>query len=109
MKTAKEFYRRLSTDEAFTREFADKLTAKREAGASSSYETVIPVAAEFGYELTRSDVDDMNNASEELSEEDLGKIAGGSACVTWILAAVATTISLCISLEETLSVHPDGE
>ena len=44
MKAAEEFFERLRTDEAFAKEIAEALSAKREAGANSYYDTVIPAA-----------------------------------------------------------------
>lgn len=82
MKTSKEFFDRLKTDEAFVKEVETGLAAKREAGAANYYETFIPVAADLGYEITEKDLDDaLSSASEELSEEDLGKVSGGTSCV----------------------------
>lgn len=94
MKTSKEFFERLQSDEAFAKEVTDAVAAKREAGATSYYETFIPVAADLGYEITKEDLDAVNAASvAELSDEELGKVAGGTSCLT----ALAVT-SLCTIL-----------
>ena len=82
MKTAKELFERLKTDEAFAKEFSEALTAKREAGAKSYYETIIPVAEERGYMVTKEDIDEMLKVhDEELSPDELGKVAGGASCI----------------------------
>ena len=82
MKTAKELFERLKTDEAFAKEFTEAVTAKREAGAKSYFETYIPAAAERGYELSKEELDAVINSQDtELSAEDLGKVAGGTSCI----------------------------
>ena len=100
MKTAKELFERLKTDEAFAKEFAEALKTKREAGAKSYYETYIPAAAERGYELSKEELDEIINAQEtELSPEELGKVAGGTSCIG------AVTLSIgAVSLVSALSV-----
>ncbi|MBR5088791.1 MAG: hypothetical protein IK093_05135 [Ruminiclostridium sp.] len=107
MKTAKELFERLKTDEAFAKEFSEALTAKREAGAKSVYETFIPAATERGYELSKEELDEVLNAQEaELSPEELGKAAGGTSCViayggmVLLGAAVSITVGTVV---ETLS------
>ena len=97
MKTAKELFERLKTDEAFAKEFAEALKTKREAGAKSYYETYIPAAAERGYELSKEVLDEIINAQEtELSPEELGKAAGGTSCLpatVWIGSVLGLTIA----------------
>ena len=92
MKTSKELFERLKTDEAFAKEFNEALVAKREAGAKSYYETFIPAAAERGYELSKEELDAVMNAQDsELSPEELGKVAGGTSC-GWIGATVLISL-----------------
>ena len=96
MKTAKELFERLKTDEAFAKEFSEALTAKREAGAKSYYETIIPAAEERGYELSKEELDEILNAQDtELSPDELGKVAGGASC---LVAVTATAILLSIGV-----------
>ena len=93
MKTAKELFERLKTDEAFAKEFSEALTAKREAGAKSYYETIIPAAEERGYELSKEELDEILNAQDtELSAEELGKVAGGGSCVTLVIGTIMLAI-----------------
>ena len=93
MKTAKELFERLKTDEAFAKEFSEALTAKREAGAKSYYETIIPAAEERGYELSKEELDEILKAQDsELSAEELGKVAGGGSCVTLVIGTIMLTI-----------------
>ena len=93
MKTAKELFERLKTDEAFAKEFSEALTAKREAGAKSYYETIIPAAEERGYELSKEELDEILKAQDsELSAEELGKVAGGGSCVTLAIGTIMLAI-----------------
>ena len=52
MKTFKEFIEDLSKDETFAKEINEAVQAKRESGATSYQEAVVPVAAEYGYEFS---------------------------------------------------------
>ena len=89
MKTAKDFFERLKADETFAKEFAETLKAKREAGVSGLYETVIPAAEESGYSVSREELDEFISSQEsELSEEELGKVAGGSELFTIVISLV---------------------
>ena len=105
MKSSKELFERLGSDEAFVKAFSEAVAAKREAGAANYFETVIPAAADFGYEISEEEVQAIADAQkEELSEEDLGKVAGGTSCfplsvgisiLTFTLTSMATvTVSL---------------
>ena len=104
MKTAKELFERLKTDEAFAKEFSEALQAKREAGAKSYYETFIPAAAERGYELSKEELEEaINSQDSELSPEELGTVAGGtSACIP--LTAVITVGAAIFSATSTVSI-----
>ena len=86
MKTANELFERLKTDEAFAKEFAEALKSKREAGAKNQYETIIPTAKENGYSVSEEELDEFINSQDiDLSEEELGKVAGGVTCFTWVV------------------------
>lgn len=83
MKTAKEFFERLRNDEAFSKEVAAEIQAKRDAGAKSYYETFIPVAAEKGYQVSEEELDEIyEDMASTMSDEELGKVAGGTSCLT---------------------------
>ena len=102
MKTSKEFFERLKADEAFAKEVGEKIAAKREAGATSYYETIIPVAAELGYEVKEEELDAISEAqSSELSEEELGKVSGGGSCL--VLVTIATVLGLSASIMVSLN------
>ena len=93
MKSSKELFEKLSSDKDFYDEFNAALIAKREAGAETYYETLIPTAHDYGYEVTKEEVDAiLEKYSDELSEEELGKVSGGTSCVTGFLAISVTKI-----------------
>lgn len=97
MKTAKELFERLKTDAAFAKEFTEALNAKREAGAKSYYETIIPAAEERGYAVTKDDIDEMLKAQEaDLTPEELGKVAGGTSCIGAVMAVGASLLATSI-------------
>jgi len=79
MKTTKEFFERLQSDETFAKEISEAYKAKVEAGEQDYKAIIIPIAAEKGYELTEDELDEIYEAKcAELTEEELGKVAGGS-------------------------------
>ena len=103
MKSAKEFLERLNSDPDFAKEFSQKMLEKKEAGAKDQYDAIIPIAAELGYEITADQIKKVNEAAtEELSEEELGKVAGGTSCYTLyaISSVVITMITLVNTIEE---------
>ena len=105
MKTSKEFFERMQSDEAFAQEIIAALQAKREAGAKNYYETFIPVAQEHGYEITREELDEIYAAqATELTDEELGKVAGGMSCFGWVITTIiGTIVSSMMSLGATIS------
>lgn len=101
MKTTKEFFERLATDEAFAKDVEETIEAKRKAGASNYYDTLIPIASERGYELSREELDAINAAqAAELSDDELGKVAGGTSCLTAL--TVSLFCSSCVGLTYTM-------
>ncbi|MBR5088788.1 MAG: hypothetical protein IK093_05120 [Ruminiclostridium sp.] len=108
MKTSKELFERLRSDEAFAKDFSEVLTAKRENGANNCYEAIIPAAAGFGYELTKEELDEIINAQDsELSADELGKAAGGTSCLAatvWvgigILALPVVSAGVTIAIKD---------
>lgn len=101
MMTSKEFFERIANDEAFAKEVSEAVKAKREAGAANYYETIIPAAAEYGYEISREELDEIyEKETENMSEEELGKVAGGTSC--WFLFVVSSLIGSFTVLTKTL-------
>ena len=104
MKTSKEFFERLQTDNAFANEVSDKLKTKAAAGETNYKSACISLAAEYGYELTEAELDEINEkASNELSDEELGKVSGGTTPIclmiglgTLVTAATATYVITCV-------------
>lgn len=83
MKTAKEFIEKLRTDEAFAKQMNEGVQKKKDAGAPDYVDAILAVAAELGYEVTREQVEGLRAKQEEsISEEELGKAAGGTYCIS---------------------------
>ena len=104
MKSSKEFFEKLSNDEAFAKEVGNAIQARREAGAEDYYETIIPVAEELGYEISKDELDSIiEERSSVLSEEELGKVSGGVSCfpLTFLVSVLITTSSVVTSLYTT--------
>ena len=98
MLTFQDLLKRLKDDQEFTKKFNEAVTARREAGAESYYETIIPVAAELGYDVKPEELDSINDqVKNELSEEELGKVAGGTSCLTMIASLTAAT-TVCVTV-----------
>lgn len=111
MATTKELFERLSTDQAFAEQFTEAIKARREAGAANYYETVIPVAAQFGYEVKPEELDKINEQEAEvLTDDELGKVAGGTSCLTLLasLSAVVTTCASVASVIDTIVISIEG-
>ena len=65
-------------------------------------EPFIPAANDLGYELSKEEVDAIiESQSEVLSEEELGKVSGGTSCMTasivFSITYTAATISITIN------------
>ena len=78
MKTSKELIERLQADEAFAKEVEAAVKAKIEAGAKDRFDAFVSAAADFGYEVPREELEAIAANSEQLSEEELGKLSGGT-------------------------------
>ena len=86
VKTARELSERLQSDEAFAEKFKAAVKAVRQSGAKDKYDAFCSAAAEYGYAVSREELDEVAQRNgEEVSEEELGKLAGGSCW--WIITA----------------------
>ena len=94
MKPSKEFFEWLHDDEAFAKIIAEKAKEKID-GREKDYKAIlIPLAAEYGYDVTGGELDKLaEKASDDISDEELGKIAGGT---TPAIAVTATLTLLSI-------------
>ena len=73
MKTAKEFMEKLQSDEAFAAQLKDKA-----AGAEDKLSAICDAAKELGYEISPEELKEISAQSEDISEEEIGKISGGT-------------------------------
>ena len=100
MKTLKELVADLQNNEAFAEKFNDALKVKPEEELRKDPNgAFIAAAAEFGYEVGPEELKELEETQKEvLSEEELGKVAGGT--VEWIMTgmAVVATVSLIVSV-----------
>ena len=71
MKTAKEYVERMHSD----KEFAAQLREK------DIFVAISKAVKELGYEVSPEQVMEINKSGEDISEEELGKIAGGTSCI----------------------------
>ena len=83
MKTSRELIERLNADKAFAKEFNEAVKAKRKSGAKDNSGAFISTAADFGYEISREELEAMAASSEEMSNEELSKLAGGDESWTY--------------------------
>lgn len=104
MQDAKTFFDRLKSDEAFAEEFSKKVSATGNTDPKDVHEAVIATAAEYGYEVTQADIDDfVGQYGEELSEDELGKVAGGTLGV--LISLFVTSIVTSASLSGAISYY----
>ena len=85
MKTAREFIERMRADGAFVDQMREKFVC---AAASKA-------AKELGYDVSPEQVREITRQNEDVTEEELGKIAGGTSCTTAALSG--TIISTMLS------------
>ena len=77
MKTAKEFIEKMQSDKDFTAQVKEKVKAAKDAGAEDTFAAISTVSKELGYEISPEQLKEIENQSEDVSDEELGKVAGG--------------------------------
>ena len=104
MKTSKEFFERLRSDEEFAKEVVVKAQEKIDAKKTDYKEVWIPIAEEYGYELTGEQLDELNEqATASLSEEELGKVSGGFTPLLCFTGAIIVTGTVtAVTVKETM-------
>ena len=98
MKTSKEFFEKLQTDEEFRKEISLSFKEKYQSG--DDYNAIIAIANEKGYELSQEEVDALYDQTAELSDEELEKVSGGTTAgcimaslfITEIIFTIGATI-----------------
>ena len=97
----KDFITRLQNEPEFAKAVSEEVIAK--AGSDGvdfdkAKEILVEVAKEKGYELTDEQIEELQApASEEMSEDELGKVAGGTSSTLFftgmlVWATLATVI-----------------
>ena len=93
MKTTKEFFDRLASDEPFAKEIGEKAKARIETGVTDYKALWIPLAAEYGYELTADELDEKHDSlTADMSEEELGKVAVGTTPTVLLVSLASVTV-----------------
>ena len=77
MKTAKEFIEKMQSDKDFTAQVKEKVKAAKDAGAEDTFAAISTVSKELGYEISPEQLKEIENQSEDVSDEELGKVADG--------------------------------
>ena len=85
MKTAKEYIERMQSDKDFAAQIAEKVKAAKDTGAEDLFAAVSAAAKDLGYEISPEQVKEISAQSEDISEEELGKVAGGTSCSPFII------------------------
>ena len=96
MKTAKEYIERMRSDKDFVAEMAEKVKALQEAGEKDVFAAVSKAAKELGYEITPEQVKEINKPGEDISEEELGKLAGGTSCTPCALTTLGISAAITV-------------
>ncbi len=89
-ETVRAFAERITTDEEFARRL----------GSASSPDERLKMANDAGYDLSASDLSAIKRALsvEELSDEDLEKVAGGIGASASVGAATATAATAAVTI-----------
>lgn len=93
MKTAKEYIERMRSDKDFAAQMSEKAKALLAAGEKDAFAAVSKAAKELGYEISPEQVREINKPNEDVSEEELGKLAGGTSCIA-LTVVVSVTASV---------------
>ena len=91
MKTAKEFIERLQSDELFAVQMKEKVEASGASTVQEAFAAVSAAAAELGYEISPEQLREIAAAqNEDFSDEELGKVAGGTSPLISLIASDMT-------------------
>ena len=105
MKTSKEFFEVLNSDEEFAKEVTEKVKEKIDAGMTDYKAVWIPVAAEYGYEITGEELDELYaQTTAQLSEEELGKVSGGITPSFFVISGILSAASVTGVIHSLISV-----
>ena len=78
-----------------------KVKEKIDAGETDYKALWIPLGAEYGYELTAEELQELNEkAAESLSDEELGKVAAGCTPITGIIGFTCIIATIYYTIEK---------
>ncbi len=95
MKTAKDFFEDVKSDKDLAAKVGEELKIKLNGKTDDDAVAAIfsEVAADNGYELTPEDFKEYSeDLSTELTDEELGKVSGGS--LAFVLTMAVTMVSI---------------
>ena len=90
MKTAKEYIEKMQSDKDFVAQMSEKVNAAKAAGTEDLFVAVSAAAKELGYDVSPEQVKEISNQNEDISEEELGKVAGGTSCLLPLILYAAS-------------------
>lgn len=98
MKSSKEFFDRMQSDEAFNNEIS--VAYKERLKAKDDYKVIIRIANEHGYELKEDEIDELYDQTCELSEDELEKVSGGTSpgCIMFSLFTLDLAVPIAVTI-----------
>ena len=103
MKTAKEYVERMRGDKAFAAQMNEKVKALLDAGEKDAFSAVSKAAKELGYEISPEQVREINKPNEDVSEEELGKLAGDTSCIPVAVSALTASAAFSVGVTASLA------
>lgn len=108
MKDLKEFLEKLNSDAGFAEEVNAACQAKKEAGAEKVEDALMSVAKDLGYEFSAEELKgSMKESLSELSEEEMGKVSGGTLDPVTLIAGTACFVTTVIMSIEWATSDPE--
>ena len=102
MKTSKEFLERLQNDESFAIAVNETAKKRLDAGEKDYKSLWKSIAEEHGYMFTDEELEErLKDLSGEMSDEELGKVAGGTTPILYVTSVLTVGASLVISVSYT--------
>lgn len=99
MKTTKEFIERLGNDKDFLNKIVAKVNENPDSEHGDYKKIIIPIALEEGYDLKEDELDSLYEAqAAEMSEEELGKVAGGTTPLFVLVSSILSIGSVALTV-----------
>ncbi len=108
MKTAKDFFEDVKSDKDLAAKVGEELKIKLNGKTDDDAVAAVfsEVAADNGYELTPEDIKEYSeDLSTELTDEDLGKVSGGSLFVLTMGLTMVSIFSATITITDNVDIE----